>query len=220
MSVDYSIKAYPTIFNGVRYRSRLEARWAAFFDGLGWKHKYEPYDLGAWSPDFLVSSSNLSRSFLVDVKPLQSCCDETIAKMQRGMKECSLLCEENSINGALLTRVAPEVLSDESCELVSVGWHIDHHYGGLGDVGIGWFMGVETDPTDDDAVMPPMMIPDLAHVEQIEPGPNLRFYSIMDGDADPGFPRWLRPYRAYRSYTMGLWNAACNAVQWRGKDST
>jgi hypothetical protein len=50
----YTIKAHPTKYNGVQYRSRLEARWAAFFDLVEWKHEYEPIDLPGWSPDFRV----------------------------------------------------------------------------------------------------------------------------------------------------------------------
>jgi hypothetical protein len=50
----YTIKAHPTKYNGVQYRSRLEARWAAFFNLAGWKHEYEPIDLPGWSPDFRV----------------------------------------------------------------------------------------------------------------------------------------------------------------------
>ena len=38
----YTIKALPTIFNGVRFRSRLEARWAVFFATLGIAYEYEP----------------------------------------------------------------------------------------------------------------------------------------------------------------------------------
>lgn len=31
-----------TVYNGRFFRSRLEARWAVFFDHLGWKFQYEP----------------------------------------------------------------------------------------------------------------------------------------------------------------------------------
>jgi hypothetical protein len=44
----------PTTYRGVRMRSRLEARWAAMFDSLGWKWSYEPIDLDGYLPDFLV----------------------------------------------------------------------------------------------------------------------------------------------------------------------
>lgn len=36
------MKAIETEYNGVRFRSRLEARWAVFFDALGIKWEFEP----------------------------------------------------------------------------------------------------------------------------------------------------------------------------------
>jgi hypothetical protein len=48
----YTITAHPTTYGGVNFRSRLEARWAAFFDLLEWKWEYEPVDLYGWVPDF------------------------------------------------------------------------------------------------------------------------------------------------------------------------
>jgi len=36
------IKAIETVYNGYRFRSRLEARWAVFFDAMGIKYEYEP----------------------------------------------------------------------------------------------------------------------------------------------------------------------------------
>lgn len=54
-----SIKAIPTEYNGHLFRSRLEARWAVFFDACGVEWEYEPegYDLGdgvRYLPDFLL----------------------------------------------------------------------------------------------------------------------------------------------------------------------
>ena len=54
-----AIKAIETRYKGYRFRSRLEARWAVFFDALGWSWEYEPegFDLGfgeLYLPDFLV----------------------------------------------------------------------------------------------------------------------------------------------------------------------
>lgn len=53
------IKPIETVYNGYRFRSRLEARWAVFFDALGIKYEYEPegFDLGNglyYLPDFLL----------------------------------------------------------------------------------------------------------------------------------------------------------------------
>lgn len=45
------MKAIETIYNNYHFRSRLEARWAVFFDTLGIEYRYEPegYDLdGLW----------------------------------------------------------------------------------------------------------------------------------------------------------------------------
>ncbi len=36
------IKAIDTVYNGYKFRSRLEARWAVFFDAAGIKYEYEP----------------------------------------------------------------------------------------------------------------------------------------------------------------------------------
>jgi hypothetical protein len=66
----YTIAAYPTVYNGRQYRSRLEARWAAFFDLLGVKHEYEPFDLGKWSPDFRLKCP-FGLTILAEVKPIE-----------------------------------------------------------------------------------------------------------------------------------------------------
>ena len=50
--MEYKISAHPTQYAGVNFRSRLEARWAAFFDLRGWHWEYEPIDLQGWVPDF------------------------------------------------------------------------------------------------------------------------------------------------------------------------
>src|ERR1041384_7453009 len=59
--------AIPTPYAGVRFRSRLEARWAAFFDLVGWKWEYEPLDLTGYIPDFILA---FHKPLLVEVKPI------------------------------------------------------------------------------------------------------------------------------------------------------
>lgn len=63
-------KGIPTIYDGVRFRSRLEARWAMFFDRLGWKWSYEQVECSGWIPDFSLAASDGDR-VLVEIKPLQ-----------------------------------------------------------------------------------------------------------------------------------------------------
>lgn len=53
------IKAIETTYKGYRFRSRLEARWAVFFDHLGIKWQYEPEgfvlpDGTRYLPDFHI----------------------------------------------------------------------------------------------------------------------------------------------------------------------
>jgi hypothetical protein len=53
------IKTIPTTYNGIKFRSRLEARWAVFFDELGIKYlyEYEGFELAKkewYLPDFYL----------------------------------------------------------------------------------------------------------------------------------------------------------------------
>jgi hypothetical protein len=70
------IKAIETRYNGYRFRSRLEARWAVFFDSLRWQWRYEHegYRIGwheddaiAWLPDFEVITPS-GQHLYVEVK--------------------------------------------------------------------------------------------------------------------------------------------------------
>jgi hypothetical protein len=79
--MEYTIKAIPTMYRGRQYRSRLEARWAAFFDELGWHAEYEPCDLGAWSPDFALWGCRQEDPHLAEVKPITEWHRATARKM-------------------------------------------------------------------------------------------------------------------------------------------
>ena len=69
-AMNYTIKAIPTTYAGVRFRSRLEARWAAFFDLCGWSWDYEPIDLDGWAPDFILKFP--IADIYVEVKPVET----------------------------------------------------------------------------------------------------------------------------------------------------
>ena len=66
--LEYAIAAIETEYRGIKFRSRLEARWAAFFDQCGWSWQYEPVDLNGWMPDFSIEGK-----CLVEVKPFERC---------------------------------------------------------------------------------------------------------------------------------------------------
>ena len=66
------IKAIDTEYNGHRFRSRLEARWAVFFDSAGIGYQYEPegFDLPGgdrYLPDFWLPVQEL----WVEIKPTE-----------------------------------------------------------------------------------------------------------------------------------------------------
>jgi hypothetical protein len=56
----------PTEHGGTQFRSRLEAKWATFFDWLGWGWEYQPFDARGYIPDFLIQGL---APLLVEVKP-------------------------------------------------------------------------------------------------------------------------------------------------------
>lgn len=58
----------PTKHKDRQMRSILEKRWATFFDLLGWRYEYEPFELDGWIPDFLLFGSR--HSVLVEIKPV------------------------------------------------------------------------------------------------------------------------------------------------------
>lgn len=70
------LKAIETEHNGILYRSRLEARWAVFFDSLGIRFEYEKegFDLdGIWYlPDFWLPEQR----YWVEIKGSKPAADE------------------------------------------------------------------------------------------------------------------------------------------------
>jgi len=79
----YRIKAIETVYAKFNFRSRLEARWAAFFDLLKWQWNYEPVDLPGWIPDFSIGIIGT----LVEVKPFIRAeqWEETAKKIAKAM---------------------------------------------------------------------------------------------------------------------------------------
>lgn len=61
------MQSIPTLYRGYRFRSRLEATWARFFDAMGWRWEYEPFDMPGWIPDFVIYGAD---HVLVEVKPI------------------------------------------------------------------------------------------------------------------------------------------------------
>lgn len=89
-----TIKAIETVYNGYKFRSRLEARWAVFFDALEVKYEYEPQGFhlpsGPYLPDFWLPNHEV----WVEIKPDRT--NEPLARAAnlREYKLCQELAEE------------------------------------------------------------------------------------------------------------------------------
>ena len=109
--MNYTIAPIATVYRGVSYRSRLEAKWAAFMDRIGWCYDYEPFDLGDWSPDFLIRIAS-GQEFLAEVKPITEFDAAASEKMAKAAKEAR-------VSGAIwLLASAPRSNGDH----LSLGW--------------------------------------------------------------------------------------------------
>ena len=193
MSTDYRIKAYPTSYRGRLYRSRLEARWAAFFDRLGWTAEYEPVDLGSWSPDFQIRNTENGISALVEVKPIKEIDTDIVEKM---LSACDGI--EDYESGLLLVGISPFIIDDR----VVLGWFCsgDSRNRGLADwrlASMAWFSLCDE----------PRYVADIPiELEWEKP--------VVAGALSLMRVGWESPFT---DYTMRLWAAASNAVQWRGE---
>jgi hypothetical protein len=193
----YTIAAIPTVYRGRTYRSRLEAKWGAFFDRIGWRHEYEPFDLGAWSPDFLLPDLDT----LVEVKPWTEFNEETADRIVEACGDKQLL----------LTMAAPELVTGGSSKNepvgVTLGWFLPVNEETWQHATLFWLLAIDQPRLDADIVWPPYVDGRrLRHEGQpvwLSAGGN-KGYSEGPG-------RMMHPYP---SHTMKLWADACNAVQW------
>lgn len=197
MAVAYDIKAHPTVYGGRQYRSRLEAKWAAFFDRLGWQYEYEPVDFGAWSPDFVLFGVN-GRQVYVEVKPIMAIDRDVTAKIDAAHPPGG---------DALLVGLAPfKDPTGWDGELPFIGWIGQGYSSGPFDDGElqnkrarGWdpapFAWYEAAPG----------VPDFTSKEG-------SFHGALSGHYDGG--RWGSAPK-HIGTVWSAWNDAANAVQWR-----
>jgi len=108
--MDYSIPVISTTYRDQRYRSRLEAQWAAFFDLLEWRHEYEPFRVGSWLVDFHLPEFNA----LVEIKPLDYWGNWTDV----WQRVSSAMKSSGRRSAVILTRAMP----DRCDGIPSIGW--------------------------------------------------------------------------------------------------
>lgn len=60
-------RGHETEYGGIKFRSRHEATWAAFFDEIKLQWDYEPEELDGYIPDFRLKFA--LRPLLIEIKP-------------------------------------------------------------------------------------------------------------------------------------------------------
>ena len=121
--MNYTIKAKPTVYGPTRFRSRLEARWAALFDLLGWEYVYEPFDLDFWAPDFLLLGSC---NVLVEVKPILAFDPAVADRMERSMLRWLGEARRDNPGEPLLLGAHPFMRHEDS---LCMGWCAEVRHG-------------------------------------------------------------------------------------------
>ena len=89
------MRAIPTYYNGYKFRSRLEARWAVFFDVLNIKYVYEPdgfmfNDNSKYLVDFYLPDQQV----FVEIKPflpLKEIDEKKVFNLQKSLLEKSMI---------------------------------------------------------------------------------------------------------------------------------
>lgn len=108
-----AIHAIETMYKGIRYRSRLEATWAAFFDLVGWRYEYEPVDFNGWIPDFVLLGKS---PVYVEVKPVYEFPEDVADKISQSG------CE----NEVLIVGMTIPLPSEDSIGNLKLGWLSEH----------------------------------------------------------------------------------------------
>lgn len=190
MALQYNIKAIPTKFDGRQYRSRLEAKWAAFFTLLGWSFEYEPIDFGTWSPDFVLFGEDGAQIF-VEVKPIsvfdQAVGDKITAALPKGRE-------------ALLVGLCPFEDKSPYQDELFIGWLTQWTSEDYGLDGSPWFW--DSSPFAWYERKPSFT--DFTHEQGSFTG---RLTGEYDGGTWGGAPR-------HDAEIKQLWNQASNSVQW------
>jgi len=120
----YDIKPIPCLYEGVTFRSSLEARWACFFDMCKIEWVYEPFAVGNWLPDFQVSKNGFTS--LVEVKPSNEFFDldkyelgllrhQCVLLLTSKVQQSKLLCNLSNMQG--VTTAYQELFPSNRLEL-------------------------------------------------------------------------------------------------------
>ncbi len=194
------MRAIPTFYDRIEYRSRLEARWAAFFDQLGWQCIYEPFDADHYIPDFIIHGDG---PLLVEIKPVvtQEEYKDVLTEVDRKLGD-----DDGAwLNGVVVFGVSPlpyagYYLADRVASISGeAGWY---RCPSCGAFAIEWH---------------PRTVQQWRRrsVQQATPRCRDRHYYAPCGHLVFGD----HMERIDPDVTHQLWATACNNVKWRGRDA-
>lgn len=117
MSKKYNINPKQTVYKGVVFRSRLEAKWACMFDELQWQWTYEPSEINGYNPDFIIKTKSKyydCNNIIVEVKPSVFINEDFIKKTINKYK--------GVFAHILILDDTPFVISEEYNDLFRIGY--------------------------------------------------------------------------------------------------
>jgi hypothetical protein len=183
-------RGIPTLYRGVQYRSRLEARWAALFGLLGWRFQYEPFDLDDWIPDFLLL---LRVPALVEVKPVAWFPEDVASRIEGSRPPHAPM-----IVGCTLVEDPDRADDFDPSAVPFLGWTPCDDGDGWTPAGLGSF---EETPSVLDLFASRSARPPIGFASGLAPLDRRRGFFWQSGE------------------TRRLWHEAGNLVQWRGRRS-
>jgi hypothetical protein len=222
-------RGIPTLYRGVQYRSRLEAKWAAMFDLLGWEYQYEPFDLEGWIPDFLLTRAKV----LIEVKPVTT----LPLDIQTEITLTTPKDYEALILGCVPTvparwPVSPDFktgkeicrhLNVDRSDGAAIGWMLGRPAPWQKTMSSAWGLGLVQQFRDEDGHDFGV---GLFHAYDpwfhVDPGCDPGNYDTAltefawNRTGVHGKPEWWGIGTAEECLIKRLWNQATNAVQWRG----
>lgn len=108
------MESIETIYNGYKFRSRLEARWAIFFDAAGIQYEYEPEGIMLTNGDW----------YLPDFYLPQFYCYFEVKRIPRKFSRSELPIEEF---GDAIRKISNGTLVDSWAGIIAFGDPYDHY---------------------------------------------------------------------------------------------
>ncbi|HEY9862669.1 MAG TPA: hypothetical protein V6D21_00665 [Candidatus Obscuribacterales bacterium] len=197
--MDYKINAIPTRYKNLNFRSRLEAKWAAFFDLLNWKWEYEPCDFNGWIPDFVLIGE--CENVFVEVKPVSKFPENVGEKLVKSGYQYGS--KKDAGDEALIVGLT---LIDDYFGGLALGWLDENGMGWWEPASIGKWYGSESELKNRN------LLYGFCHSFGSY---HDRITGCYDGGTTEG-DLWWQPSAEYNTNKIiELWKEAGNITQWK-----